>query len=98
MECGDLSPLLPWPTRRQSLAAFSGAKKQRASFDGDKSPAESGEDSPHCVAAQAALCESCPSVVPAELFRFASTDLVRFAAEKSFSRSRKPATRSAAIQ
>jgi hypothetical protein len=42
---------LAWPTCRPGQAAFSGSEPGRASarLDGDKSPAESGENSPHSM-------------------------------------------------
>jgi len=49
MECGDLSPLPRFADSSAKQAAFSDPKKMRraSSFDGDKSPAKSGDKSPY---------------------------------------------------
>jgi hypothetical protein len=52
LECGDWSPLLlPAGLRaRQSLVQRLGKTPRPSPLDGDKSPAQSGENSPHSIA------------------------------------------------
>jgi hypothetical protein len=49
VECGDLSPLLRLAdlSAKQSRVQRRAESPRSSQFDGDKSPAESGDESPH---------------------------------------------------